>query len=481
MTRKLPRLAVFCAALAATTATLTATRVPLMTSSEAKPLQDGDNLRAPDFPANFTWLNTPNPLSIRGLRGKVVLLDFWTYGCINCMHVVPDLKRLERKYPNELVVIGVHSAKFANESRPENVRQAVLRFGLEHPVVVDQNMRVWDSYAVRAWPTFVVIDPNGRIAGSTAGEGQYATLDATIGKLVTQFGKKGDLNTTPLKLALESAKTPQGPLAFPAKVLADAASGRLFIADSGHNRVLICDLSGRVTATVGTGAQGLKDGGFDEAQFFNPHGMALQRAANGALTLYVADTDNHAIRALDLQKGTVTTVAGTGQQAPFGATGGAALKTPLSSPWDVLLRNDGLLIAMAGPHQIWNLDLKTNRVAPFAGSGQEARLDGTLSSAAFAQPSGLTLAGNALYVADAESSTLRAINLQGGTVRTLAGGDLFAFGDKDGKGDAVRLQHPLGVAYADDKVYVADAYNHKIKVLDPQTGEVDAFVGGTRG
>jgi thiol-disulfide isomerase/thioredoxin len=117
-------------------------------------------VRAPEFPAGMQWLNTATPLRLADLRGKIVLLDFWTYCCINCMHIIPELTALERKYPNELVVIGVHSAKFHNEGDSENIRQAILRYEIQHPVVNDRDFRIWRSYAVRAWPTLMVIKPS---------------------------------------------------------------------------------------------------------------------------------------------------------------------------------------------------------------------------------------------------------------------------------------------------------------------------------
>lgn len=426
-------------------------------------------VRAPEFPAGLTWLNTDKPLSIKGLRGKVVLLDFWTYGCINCLHIIPDLKKLEAKYPNQLVVIGVHSAKFSTEGDAGNLRQAVMRYGLEHPVVSDKDLRIWNEYAVRAWPTQVLIDPDGRIVGQVAGEGNYDVLDESIAKTIKAFGPRVDV--TPLKIALERSEAAPTPLYFPGKIAAQ--NGRIVIADSSHNRLVVADKSGKVEATIGSGEAGLKDGNFQNAQFFNPQGVAI----DGDI-LYVADTNNHAIRRVDLNAKTVTTLAGTGQQAAYRATGGIGTKADLSSPWDVLKMGDTLYIAMAGPHQIWRMNLDSKKVDVFAGSGAEARVDGSLQTAAFAQPSGLASDGKNLFVADSESSSIRAINFDSGQVKTLAGGDLFDFGDKDGRGDNVRLQHPLGLDYHDGALYLTDTYNSKIKKLNPQTGDVATIFGG---
>jgi len=406
------------------------------------------------------------------LKGKVVLLDFWTYGCINCIHIIPDLKKLEAKYANQLVVIGIHSAKFQNEKETENIRHIILRYEIEHPVYNDSEYAVWQSYGVRAWPTQVLIDPAGYIIGGVSGEGNYDVIDAAVSKTITDFRAKGELNEEPLKLVLERAKVGELPLAFPGKILADAAGGRLFIADSNHNRIVITKLDGTLLETIGTGESGAKDGGFDVATFYRPQGLALSGDS-----LYVADTENHLIRRVDLKSRTVETIAGTGQQTHEYFKTGPARSVALSSPWDLQLAGHVLYIAMAGPHQIWQLDLDKNEVSTFAGSGREARLDGPLLEAGFAQPSGMATDGKTLYVADSESNIIRAIDIAGGSVKTLAGGDLFEFGDVDGTGDDVRLQHPLGLLMYGDKVLIADTYNHKIKELDPKQGKVRSLFG----
>jgi thiol-disulfide isomerase/thioredoxin len=445
--------------------------------------QDG-RVRAPELEGGRGWLNTDAPLSLAGLRGKVVLLDFWTYGCVNCMHVIPDLKRLEEKYANQLVVIGVHSAKFDNEKETENIRRIVLRYGVEHPVVNDADFRIWEAYAVRAWPTLVLIDTAGYVVGQASGEGHYDALDKAVGRLVEEARARGTLNEQPLKLALERAKVGDLPLAFPGKVLADAAGDRLFVSDTNHNRVVVARLDGTLLYTIGSGARGSSDGDFEQACFQRPQGLALDGDS-----LYVADTENHLIRRADLKSRKVSTVAGTGAQSrDYTLRGGDALKTPLNSPWDLQLAGRTLYVAMAGPHQLWKLDLESRELSLFAGTGREGRGDGRRlgdpadeSAAIFAQPSGLASGGSTLYVADAESNVIRAVALPPSTaveeVHTLAGGDLFDFGDREGAGDAARFQHPLGLALDGARLFVADTYNHKIKTLDPQTGGVKTFAG----
>lgn len=436
-------------------------------------LQEGAKIRAPELTGGRGWLNTDKPLSLAGLKGKVVLLDFWTYGCINCMHIIPDLKKLEKKYPNELVVIGVHSAKFDNEKDTENIRRIVLRYEIEHPIVNDADFKIWSAYAVNAWPTRYLIDPAGYVIGRLSGEGGYEALDKVIGDTIAEFRKRGELNEAPLQLVLEKAKVGDLPLAFPGKIVADEKSNRLFIADSDHNRIVIARLDGTLLETVGTGTHGADDGAFDRATFFRPQGMVLDGE-----TLYVADTENHLIRQIDLKSKTVTTIAGTGEQMRAYGSSGPARQVPLNSPWDLQLVGRTLYIAMAGPHQIWQLDLDKQQVSTFAGTGREARTDGPVNEAGFAQPSALATDGKTLFVSDAEANIIRAINLGADArVRTLVGGDLFDFGDRDGLGDEVRLQHPLGLARWNGKLLIADTYNHRIKLLDPASREVRAFAG----
>jgi thiol-disulfide isomerase/thioredoxin/DNA-binding beta-propeller fold protein YncE len=438
--------------------------------------QSRSQVHAPEFPPGLQWLNTDQPLTIASLRGKVVLLDFWTYCCISCMHVIPDLKALEKKYPNELVVLGVHSAKFINERDADNIRQAILRYGIEHPVVNDYEFRIWRAYGVRAWPTLALIDPGGYVIGGVSGEGNFEVLDHVISEVVQSARAKGALDETPRHWALEKAKGPQRSLAFPGKVLADDASGRLFIADSNHHRIVIADLQGNVLDVAGSGQEGHADGTFPQATFNHPQGMALDGSS-----LYVADTENHLIRRLDLRQRVVETLLGTGQQARQFNVPGVGRAVAINSPWDVVVVGRRLYIAMAGFHQVWVLDLDTMEAQPFAGSGREDIADGQRLEAAMAQPSGLATDGKTLYVADSETSSIRAVDLGStGAMQTIIGEGLFEFGDQDGTGPQVRLQHPLGVALHRDRLYVADTYNHKIKSISPHLKTSQTYLGNGR-
>ncbi|MCC5646751.1 redoxin domain-containing protein [Nostoc sp. CHAB 5824] len=437
-------------------------------------------VRAPELPPNYSWLNTDKPLSLKQFKGRVVILDFWTYCCINCLHILPNLKYLEQKYKDSLTVIGVHSAKFDNEKETENIRQAILRYDIEHPVLVDSNFRVWEEYAVRAWPTLIIIDPEGYVIGQISGEGNRDTLDELIQKLIQQHQDKGTINFQEISLTLEKQRQPLiTPLAFPGKVLATPTG--LFIADSGHHRLVMSSFDGEILHLIGTGKSGLTDGAFSKAQFFAPQGMAFD-AENQIL--YVADTENHALRRVDLKRQIVETLAGTGEQSRnIHPHGGAGLETALNSPWDLVKVGNTLFIAMAGPHQIWQMDLETSIIKTYAGIGAEACIDGSLTESAFAQPSGISTDEKELFIADSEVSSIRGVGIvEPCQVRTVCGsGSLFGFGDVDAQGEDVRLQHCLGVEYAQNVLWVADTYNHKIKLVSP-SGNCQTVLGdGTTG
>ncbi|MBX3439180.1 MAG: redoxin domain-containing protein [Planctomycetaceae bacterium] len=433
---------------------------------------------APSLDGGTEWLNTAQEINLRDLRGKIVLVDFWTYCCINCIHVLPDLKFLEQKYPNELVVIGVHAYKFENEKEAENIRQAILRYEIEHPVVNDSEKIIARKYFMQSWPTLVVLDPEGQYVGRVSGEGNRDLLDKVISEMIAFHRKKGTLNEEPLRFELERTKVEPGPLKFPGKVLADEAGGRLFVADSNHNRIVVASLDGTLLTTIGTGKIGRTDGAFDVAEFDHPQGMVL----SGDL-LYVADTENHLLRVVDLKNRTVGTLAGTGEQARSRSTGGALRDTPLNSPWALTIHDGVLYIAMAGPHQLWSHRLGTNEIGLFAGNGRENIVDGPRLSAELAQPSGITHDGAALYWVDSEGSAVRRMPFAGENIVTTIAGPhdvphaLFEFGDIDGSGQKVRLQHPLGLVHHDGMLYVADTYNHKIKRIHPGTGETTNWLG----
>lgn len=468
----------FLASLTATPATAQTTEEPATPPPTENPFPG--RFPAPSLDGGTAWLNTSGPISLKELRGKIVLLDFWTYCCINCIHVLPDLKYLEEKYADQLVVIGVHAAKFDNEKVTDNIRDAILRYEIAHPVVNDSNMTIARKYFFSSWPTLVLIDPEGNFVGRQPGEGNRELFDRVIGKMVEYHRAKGTLDETPIRFDLEREKEAPTPLRYPGKVLADEAGSRLFISDSNHNRIIITSPEGKLIDVIGTGAIGAKDGGYDVATFDHPQGMTL--VGN---TLYVADTENHLIRTIDLEAKQVATLAGTGVQARRRIPGGPLRETALNSPWDLIELDGVLYIAMAGPHQLWKHDLGSNTVEVYAGSGREDILDGPRLNAALAQPSGLTTDGKVLYLVDSEGSAVRRVELgPEGSVTTLVGPhdlpqgrSLFTFDDVDGVGDEVRLQHPIGLVYHEGSIYVADSYNHKVKKVDVKERAAHTWIG----
>ena len=440
---------------------------------------------APEFPEGLEWLNVSEPVTMASLKGKIIVLDFWTYGCINCIHNIPYIKMLQKEFDNELVIIGVHSAKFATEGQTDNLRNIVLRYGITYPVVNDADFGVWSIWGPQAWPTLILIDPAGNVVGGRSGEGFYDTFREIIGSLVAEFDGKGMIDRTPLALKLERDGRPSTLLSFPGKVRVDPEGKTLFIADTGHNRILsVSAADGTILDIAGGSGAGFADGSFEEGTFNGPQGMTL--SADGG-TLYVADTNNHALRALDLKSRRITTIAGTGRQSEeYPPEPGVGTAAPLSSPWDLLREGNSLYIAMAGSHQLWVMDLDSRRVEPLAGSGAEGYLDAPAPDAELAQPSGLALSPDRkLYFADSEASSVRWVDLAlpEQPVVTLAGSgkSLFEFGPEDGRGTEARFQHPLGVVWYRDGIYTADTYNHRIRRIDPRTGDVSTYAGDAAG
>ena len=387
------------------------------------------------------------------------------------MHIFPQLRKLEEKYQEELVVVGVHSAKFTSEKDTANIEKAIRRLELEHPVVNDKDFRVWSQYSARAWPTLYVVDPEGNILGRHEGEITFDAFDRVIRDMITEFEVRGTLDRTPIP-GLSVHKEEGGTLSFPSKIIADEKGSRLFISDSNHNRVLSISLDGKILDVIGGGDVGLEDGDYADAKFHHPHGLTLSGDS-----LYVADTENHAIRRIDLRERRVETIAGTGEQARTFHDGGVG-SVALNSPWDLTCLDGMLYIAMAGFHQLWVMHLESGYVGPFAGSGREGIKDGSLRNAMLAQPTGIDTDGDTIYFADSETSAVRtATRGESGKVNTLVGTGLFDFGDKDGVGDRALLQHVQGVCWHEGMLYVTDTYNNKIKRIEPLTQAVVSFTG----
>lgn len=461
------------------------------------------------------WLNTGGrDLSLADLRGKVVILDFWTFCCINCLHVLDELRELEEAHRDELVIVGVHSPKFEHEADPVALAAAVERYEVHHPVLDDPELVTWSAYTARAWPTLVVIDPDGYVVAQMAGEGHASAIAALVGELVAEHDAKGTLHRGDGPYVPPAPTS--GTLRFPAKAIT-LPDGNLLVADAGHHSLaeLAADAE-TLVRRIGSGERGLVDGGPDVARFSEPNGLCLvpdELRASLGYDVLVADTVNHALRGVRLADGVVTTVAGTGEQFMVGGVENAVLDadgtvgpfTPgsqvpprnvrLSSPWDVAWSPElaAFVVAVAGNHTLWAFvpggDGREGSVRLLAGTMNEGLEDGPGESAWFAQPSGLAVADDGgLWVADSETSALRRaepVNGREVAVRTAVGQGLFDFGHRDGPTDQALFQHPLGVAVLPDgSVVVADTYDGAVRrvVLDGAVPAADVGdgVAGTR-
>ncbi|MEU1890889.1 NHL domain-containing thioredoxin family protein [Streptomyces pristinaespiralis] len=421
-------------------------------------------VRAPELIGKGGWLNTgEKELTLADLRGRIVILDFWTFCCINCLHVLDELRELEEKHRDTVVIIGVHSPKFVHEAEHQAVVDAVERYQVHHPVLDDPELATWKQYAVRAWPTLVVIDPEGYVVAQHAGEGHAHAIEKLVEELEAEHAAKGTLRRGDGPyVAPEPVATD---LRFPGKVLL-LPSGNLLVSDSTRHQLVEMAADGEsVVRRIG-------DGEFNE-----PQGLALLPDGRVA----VADTVNHAIRAYDPATGSIELLAGTGKQWWQGSpTSGPALEVALSSPWDVAWWEGRLWIAMAGVHQLWTYDPEQGTVQVAAGTTNEGLVDGPAAEAWFAQPSGLAATEDRLWIADSETSAVRWID-RDLRVHTAVGTGLFDFGHRDGDAGQALLQHPLGVtALPDGSVAVSDTYNHALRRFDPATGEVTTLATDLR-
>ncbi|WNI30672.1 NHL domain-containing thioredoxin family protein [Streptomyces sp. ITFR-6] len=432
-------------------------------------------VRAPELQGR-SWINTGGKeLSLADFRGRTLVLDFWTFCCVNCLHVLDELRELEEKHRDTVVIIGVHSPKFVHEAEHQAVVDAVERYEVHHPVLDDPELATWKQYAVRAWPTLVVVDPEGYVVAQHAGEGHAHAIEKLVEELETEHAAKGTLRRGDGPyVAPEPVATH---LRFPGKALL-LDDGGFLVSDTTRHRLVELAADGEtVRRHFGTGDRGFSDGGPEEVRFSEPQGLTV--LPDGRIA--VADTVNHAIRALDLTTGATATLAGTGRQWWQGApTSGAGREVDLSSPWDVAWFDGRLWIAMAGVHQLWTYDAEDGTVRVAAGTTNEGLVDGPGTEAWFAQPSGLAATAERLWVADSETSSLRYVDLEG-AVHTAVGTGLFDFGHRDGAADQALFQHPLGVtALPDGSVAVCDTYNHALRRYDPASGEVSTLATDLR-
>ncbi len=425
-------------------------------------------VRVPELPTDVDWLNTDEAPTWESLRGRFVLLDFWSSGRVSCRHALEDIVQLQRLFPYELVVLGIHGAKFEHEGELESVKRAIQRHGIEHAVASDPSGGVSQDHSVHSWPTQVLVDPEGYAITKHVGEHAFEPFAPLIEALRPVYAERGSLQ--PVAPSPRPAEASQAELCFPSSVLVH--DDLLVIADSGRHRLVLANLDGKVLDVVGSGQPGRGDGRFEEATFRFPQGLAARGDA-----IFVADTDNHLLRRVDLKSRRVETIAGSGARSGLPQARGPALDMALSSPLHLCWIGDQLFVAHAGTHQVWSLDLASGVLGACAGTAEEGRLDGPFESSRFAQPSGLATAGRSLFVADAESSSVRALDFESETVKSLAGGAVSGSGYVDNVDEAARFQHPTGLGFARGRVLVADNYNHAIREIDPETQEVTTLIG----
>ena len=422
-------------------------------------------IAAPELPLSLDWVNTDTSPNLAALHGRVTLIHFWTFDCINCRNVLPDLRYLENKYHDGLSVIGVHTPKFEYQRHHEPVLKAVNRNHIRHPVANDPEYLLWQAYGVESWPTLAVIDAQGQLAALLPGEGRRQEADTLIAHLLDEAAAQ-DLRVYESGIATVRPEA-HAPLRFPSRLAVGESS--LWISDSGHNRILECTHDGRILRQYGSGNPGYWDGRGRDAGFTDPQGLAV-----GKDVLFVADIGNHALRRVRLLSGDVDTLVGTGMPGhDLPNENLEPAKVAMSAPSDVAVLGDNVYIAVSGQNQIWQLDMVHNKLVVLAGSGQLGLTDGVGVTASFAQPSSLSLIGQQLVVADAAASAVRLLRLLDNRVSTLVGTGLYDFGDAAGKREDARLQHPLAVcADARGLIFVADSYNGKIKAINMRSGDV---------
>ncbi|HEY3519871.1 MAG TPA: thioredoxin-like domain-containing protein [Rhodanobacteraceae bacterium] len=419
-----------------------------------------------DFPDDLEWVNAREPCSLAALRGRVVLVWFWSYDCVNCLNMLSGLRQLENKYRDGLALLGVHTPKYPMQHPSEIVLKAANRNYVRHPVANDAHWRAWQQYGVDAWPTVLLIDCEGRAVGRFVGEGALRRIDDTIGALLEDAASR-DVRV-PSKAPASFRTEPRMALRFPAHALATA--DKLYVSDTGHNRILECTHQGRVLRQFGSGNPGYWDGHAAEAGFNGPQGLAV-----AGDSLYVADTGNHCVRRIRLLAGEVDTLLGSGACGYETPVNLDDKPVSVSAPTAVAVAGDRIYAALAGQHQIWRVDLHTRKLDRLAGNGRCGVRDGAALKARLAQPSALAGMPGALLIADAAGNAIRQLRLSDFSLVKLSGGAPYDFGNSEGPGAQARFAHPSGLAVDDMTAYVADTFNNRICTVNVHTGDTSTL------
>ena len=429
------------------------------------------------------WINVANPLTLKDLKGRVILLNFWTYDCVACTHILPQIKKLENELGNKLTVISIHSGKFDNQKNLNSIIKATLRHDITHAVINDSNLTIWNSFGVKAWPTLILIDPKGNIKKTYVGEKEADNLTDDVKKITNKF--RYDLNRDPLPLLLEKNKIAKRVLNYPTKIeyvknfpFRAHNAPAFLIANSGKNNILVSSLSGEIILQIGSGKSGFRDGSFEDAEFNMPTGMLYD-----AGKLYVADSGNHSIRLINFKEQSVATIVGSGQKGGAITKSSIAAKdAELSFPTDLEFYPsiNQIAIANSGSNQILQYDLAKQEISALAGNGNMGIDDGKYPQNSLAQPYDLAIYNGKLYFVDSETSALRILE-KDGIVKTLIGKGLFDFGYKNGSKNQALMQHPLALTADDTGIYISDSFNHAIRKYDPISGEISTAIGGSKG
>jgi thiol-disulfide isomerase/thioredoxin len=430
------------------------------------------------------WFNVSRPLEISDLKERIILLDFWTYDCVNCISAFTEIKKLENQFGSKLTVIGVHSGKFENQKDPAEIKKAILKFDIEHPIINDSDLKIWNQFKVKSWPTFILINPNGNIVKTYIGENELPKVKRDLKKLISKY--KFEVNREPMPTLLEKHDMIGNVLNFPTKLeyAADFLYKTrhlpvIFIANTGQHNIIISSLSGEIIAKVGSGKEGFQDGTFDVANFSFPQGLLYDSGK-----LYVADRGNHAIREINFKEGKVSTLIGSSQRGEVIESGGEFLEAKnvnLSSPVDIEFfpNHENIVIANSGTNQILSYNLKKKTVSILAGNGSEGMDDGKYPENSLAQTADMSASNRKLYFVDSQSSSLRVLD-ESGNVKTLIGKDLAKFGHENGEKSRALMQHPLGLMVDDTGAYISDSFNHVIRKYDFSSSQIRDFIGGRK-
>lgn len=434
-------------------------------------VKDSDPLSVLSQP--HATLNTPRSLTKDELKGRILLLNFWNYGDVSCLQLLPGIAKIKGAFGNDVTVIGIHTPLSGHEGDYAALRRAVMRYGIDYPVVNDAEAVVRKAFHVKVWPAFALIDPQGKARTYEGIEG-FEELKLDVAALARQY--HGKLPREYLGLRPESEQEDYRLLNSPGKIAYVPnyrGNAALLVADSGHDRVLIVDTGGKVLEVIGSGKEGSNDGSYADARFDNPQGVLVKDD-----TVYIADTGNHLLRAVNLTEKKVRTLAGnTTVGNALRKEKVPALSVGMASPWDITFWPDmqHIAIAVAGLNQLWSYDIEAQTVSVLAGSGDKGMQDGEALQAKMAQPSGLSAMDDRLYVVDATSNSLRV--LEKGQMKTLIGSGLTQDGFADGLKDKALMQHPLAVLATKDGVLVADSYNHALRRYDVQRAVLERYIG----